>query len=108
RSFAERLAESLTVTASDNNDLFYRTVQHFIQDVSDERFSTKGQQELLRSHPHRAPGSEHDGANHVGSRIGIARNRTPVARNTALPMAGATAMIGVSPAPTDERSVRFN
>jgi hypothetical protein len=41
-----------------------------------------------------------------GQRIGIARIRTPVAAKTAFAMAGATAMTGVSPAPTDGRSGR--
>lgn len=36
-----------------------------------------------------------------GSRIGIERMRRPVAAKTALAMAGAIAMIGVSPPPAD-------
>ena len=38
-------------------------------------------------------------------RIGIERIRTPVAAKIALEIAGATAIIGVSPAPTDGMSV---
>src|SRR5262249_25458595 len=41
-----------------------------------------------------------------GQRIGISRIRTPVAEKTAFAMAGATAMTGVSPAPTEGRSGR--
>jgi len=58
----------------------------------------------VKMHPDRA---SLVGAVHVaGNWIGIWRTRTPVAWNTALAMAGAMAMIGVSPAPAEARSGR--
>ena len=39
-----------------------------------------------------------------GSRMGIERRRWPVAWKTALPIAGAIAMMGVSPAPAESWS----
>ena len=41
-----------------------------------------------------------------GTLMGIVLTGFPVASNTALPMAGAMAMMGVSPAPADSRSLR--
>jgi hypothetical protein len=43
----------------------------------------------------------------AGSRMGIERRRMPVAWKTALPIAGAMAMIGVSPAPAESWSGRL-
>ena len=40
------------------------------------------------------------------ARMGMERTRLPVASNTALAMAGAMAMMGVSPAPAESRSLR--
>jgi hypothetical protein len=53
------------------------------------------------------PFSRYTGKTPAGS-IGNARRRRPQAAKIALPTAGAMAVIGVSPAPADGRSGRFN
>lgn len=53
------------------------------------------------------PFSRYTGKTPAGS-IGNARRRRPQAAEIALPTAGAMAVIGVSPAPADGRSDRFN
>ena len=55
----------------------------------------------------RRPPRGHDGSGTLpAGASGMARSRTPQARKMALPMAGATAMIGVSPPPADGSSGR--